>query len=281
MQIERLGASDFAPDKRLVYVDVAKMFDMYDAMAFKANAILVGPKGIGKSLGVAAYAAKIDSPVITFDCSEDIRRSHLMGTFVLRGSETPFVLGPIPTAFEIANEVGKCVLVLEEINSLTPQMQKCLNPLTDFRKKIEIPEAERVFRLREGAQLWVVGTMNFSVYGGVYALNEDLKSRFRLITMNYPKPRDEASILSAVLDSLHVKIEEKHVTAVLTLAHETRQQALDYSLSTRDVIQILEDAASIGLKKALWVMSGKFEGDDRTTFRERVKSIFPGMDIDD
>ena len=106
----------------------------------RANMVLVGPKGIGKSLSVASYAAKVDSPVITFDCSEDVRRSHLLGMFVLRGNETPFVLGPLTTAFEIANETGRCILILEEINALSPQMQKVLNAPLDFRP------AHRVFR---------------------------------------------------------------------------------------------------------------------------------------
>src|SRR6185295_11613591 len=145
--IERLEAEAFQPREDLFYIDVNKTEEFYKKVAFKSNHILVGPKGIGKSLSVAHVAKKINCSIVTFDCSEDIRRTHLLGTFVIRGNETPFILGPLPTAIEVANETGFCILVLEEINGLSPTMQKVLNPLTDFRKRIELPEIKKVFEL--------------------------------------------------------------------------------------------------------------------------------------
>ena len=274
MKIERLSAADFAPNKNLIYVDAQSTHALYGQLAFKSNMVLVGPKGIGKSLSVASYAAKVDSPVITFDCSEDVRRSHLLGMFVLRGNETPFVLGPLTTAFEIANETGRCILILEEINALSPQMQKVLNAPLDFRQRIEVPEAGRVFKLDSGAQIWVVGTMNTAVYGGVYELNEDLKSRVRLMPLDYPDVAAESKIIDGILQGSGLKVDPKMVQGVLTLAHETRQKSLDYALSTRDVVQILEDSTLVGPEKALWLATGKFEDNDRETITERIESIF-------
>ena len=161
-------------------------------------------------------------------------------------------------------------------NCLTPQMQKVMNAASDFRKKIEVPECGRVFRLKEGAKLWIVGTMNQSVYGGVYALNEDLKSRFRMIDLSYPEPKLEREIVLAVLKDSKITQEEmlKTVNLVITLAHETRQKALEYPLSTRDVIQIVEDIAYLGIERALRVSLGKFDGDDKNTVAERITSLF-------
>lgn len=276
-----MSAGEYTPKSGLKYIDVYKLHSLYQGLAFRSNLVLVGPKGIGKTLSFQAYAALVKSPIITFDCSEDIRRPQLLGHHVLRGGETPFVLGPMTTAFEIANEVGQCILVLEEINALSPQMQKVLNGLADFRRRIEVPEAQKVFKLDEGAKLWFVGTMNTAVYGGVYALNEDLKSRFRLVALDYPTPGDEKTILDGVLDAeLLKKLDPKLINQVLQLAIETRQKALEYALSTRDVQQILEDVVYIGLSRALRVLMGKFDGDDRDTIRERVKSIF-GLKVTD
>lgn len=270
--IERLPTSAFTPSAP-VYVD-AGLHSLFDRLAFRASLVLAGAKGTGKSLSVAAWAAKRGCPLITFDCSEDVRRSHLLGGFVLRGNETPFVLGPLTTAFEVANETGEAILCLEEINALSPQMQKVLNSSLDFRRKIEVPECGRVFRLEPGKRLWVAGTMNTACYGGVYELNEDLKSRIRLIAVDYPDTATERKIAHAVLESLQIRPAHGIVDKVLTLAHETRQKAMDYALSTRDVTQVLEDADLVGPEKALWILSGKFEGEDRATFGERVQSIF-------
>jgi nitric oxide reductase NorQ protein len=273
-QLERLAASDYVARKDLVYVDVAGLHDLYGKVAFKGNHILVGPKGIGKSLSVQAYAGKLNVPVVTFDCSEDVRRSNLLGTFILRGEETPYVLGPVTTAFEIANEKGSCVLVLEEINALTPQMQKILNAATDFRRRVEVPEAKKVFQLKKNKKLWIVCTMNFSVYGGVYALNEDLKSRFRMVPLTYPKRKEEAKILTTVMGDAGSELPAGVIEKLVLLAHETRQGAIEYALSTRDLQQIAEDTLLVGLQKALWISCGKFEGDDVDAYKRRIESIF-------
>lgn len=270
MNIERLPVEAFLPRKDLKYVDVFKLYDLYEKVAFRSNLLLTGPKGVGKSLSIAAWAAEKSVPVLTFDCSEDVRRSHLIGYPVLRGDHTPFVLGPLTTAFEVANEAGSAILILEEINSLTPQMQKVLNAVTDWRKRVEVPEAQRVFELRNGAKLWVTGTMNTAVYGGVYSLNEDLKSRFRIIPLDYPTKIEEKLVVSSVVPPGALA----HLDKALTLAHESRQRAMDYALSTRDVVQLVEDIEIAGVLPALWMLSGKFEGNDRATFVERCKSIW-------
>jgi MoxR-like ATPase len=270
--IERLDARDYLVSGDLEYVDTHGLPFLYDRLAFKSNLILVGPKGIGKSLSANWWGKKHKVPVVSYDCSEDVRRGQLLGTFILRGDVSPFVLGPITTAFEVANEVGKAILLLEEINSLTPQMQKILNAPSDFRRAVVLNEAQQVFRLEKGAQLWILGTMNTTVYGGVYQLNEDLKSRFRLVPLNYPDPAEEREIIDRVVKK---KPPQKVIDDVLTLAAETRQRgSLEYALSPRDVVQILEDAPLVGLEKALWMATGKFEDGDRATVEHRIQGIF-------
>ena len=273
--VERIPTEEYAPRQGLKFVDVFGLHGLYEGLMFRSNLVLVGPKGIGKTLSFQTFAALKKCPIITFDCSEDVRRSHLIGHHLLRGGDTPFVLGPLTTAFEIANEVGQCILVLEEINGLSPQMQKVLNGLADFRRRIEVPECQKVFKLKEGARLWFVGTMNTAVYGGVYALNEDLKSRFRLLALEYPDPAQEKAILTEVVDSeLLKKLDPKMLDRVLQLAIETRQKAMEYALSPRDVQQLVEDIGLVGLPRALRVLIGKFDGDDRNTVKARIASIF-------
>lgn len=274
--IERMPSEEYAPRPGLKFIDVFGLHNLFAGLAFRTNLVLVGPKGVGKTLSFQTFAEKAKSHIITFDCSEDVRRTHLIGSYVLRGNETPFILGPLTTAFEVANETGQCVLVLEEINGLSPQMQKVLNGLADFRRRIEVPECQKVFKLKEGAKLWFVGTMNTAVYGGVYALNEDLKSRFRLLALDYPSPTQEKQILSGVIDpELLAKPEvEAVVEKVVRLAIETRQKSLEYALSPRDVQQVIEDIGLVGIKKAMRILIGKFDGDDRDTVKKRIESIF-------
>lgn len=269
MEFIRLSAKDYMQPKTLQYEDVFGLHELYDQIAFRANTILVGPKGIGKSLSVAAWGAQKDVPVVSFDCSEDARRSHLVGNFILRGEETPFVLGPLSTAYEIANEHGECILNLEEVNALTPQIQKLLNAASDFRNKLVVQEAEKVFKLDNDAKLWIVGTMNTAAYGGVYQLNEDLKSRFRMIPLDYP---DDVQLRKVIFKQCGKGHNTEDVEGLITLAAETKQNAMNYHLSPRDIVQILEDSSYLGMEKAIWMASGKFDEDDRKTFIKRVRS---------
>ena len=108
--IEHLGAEDYAPRTDLRYVDVFKLYNIYEKKAFKANIVLTGPKGIAKSLSIQAYAGKIGCPIVTFDCSEDIRRSHMIGRFIMRGNETPLILGPL-ISFTSIRSVMLCVMI--------------------------------------------------------------------------------------------------------------------------------------------------------------------------
>lgn len=280
VRVERLAVESFEAPRNLTYVDVHGLHGLFDALfPTMANVALVGPKGEGKTLAVQAWAAKNGYPLVTVDCSEDIRRGNMVGMYTMRGDQTPFVLGPLATAISVANEVGKCVLVMEEMNSLTPQMQKVLNPLLDFRRKVEIPEAGLTFKLKPNAQLAIAATMNSSVYGGVFAMNEDLKSRFRIIQVSYPPPAKEKELIRTVLMAEGIRVEEKILDAALTLAQETRQKALDFSLSTRDLVQLLTDVQSLGLPRALWLVAGKFEDNDRATVKARIQSTF-AVDID-
>ncbi len=121
--IERLPSDSYIPTRDLAYADIFRLHKLFEALYGATNLILTGPKGNGKSLAFASWAAAKKYPMVTVDCSEDLRTSKLLGSYTLRGNETPFVLGPIPTAFEIANETGNCILNFEEINALSPQAQ--------------------------------------------------------------------------------------------------------------------------------------------------------------
>lgn len=283
-QIERLPTLSYISKREYAYEDVFKLHKLFDALYGVTNLVLVGPKGNGKSLSLASWAALKHYPLVTVDCSEDLRTAKLLGSFTLRGNETPFVLGPVTTAFEIANECGNCILNFEEINALSPQAQKILNPVLDFRKRVEVPEAGKVFELEPGKTLWVTGSMNTAGYGGTHQLNEDLMSRVDLAQVAYPQTAEERRVVLAALpDGVRAKVQEplgpqqqSVLDCMLTLARETRQEkGFDYALAPRDVVQALINYSHVGLGPALRLVLGKYDGDAQATMQRRMQSIFP------
>lgn len=278
VKIRRMPTEAFLSEKdETGFVDHDDMFEVFDAVAFyeDGSLILSGPKGIGKSLSFQSYAAMHGYPIVTYTCSETDRHSSLVGQFILQGNHTPFILGPLATAIEIANEAGHCILCLDEINALPPSSQKIINPLTDFHRSLNVPTVEQLFKLDDGAKLWVVGTMNSVVYGGVYSLNDDLTSRFNVLPLGYPSAEAEKKIIRSILPQLNTVQGRQWVDSVVRLGIETRQQAFEYALSPRDVIQILGNIFRVGsLEIPMMLAAGKFQLVDEVLFRKRVHSIF-------
>lgn len=231
--------------KKVNYIEQGDELQILDNIFLSGNnALIYGPKGIGKTLLIYYYAYVNNIPIYTLDCSEDLRRFDLIGRFTKIGNSIKFILGAIPKAIELANQAadhGKpLIFLLEEINTLTPAAQKILNPLLDWRRKIEAEEINKVFELKPNARLYIAATMNPSYYTGVYGLNEDLKSRFIEVSMGYPSAEVEKQILITEAGEAPDWI----IDGLIRLAMETRsaysKNELSYALSPRDLVSVLK-----------------------------------------
>jgi hypothetical protein len=239
----------------------------------------VGPKGTGKTLVIAHYASENNIPIIQYDCSENTRKGDLIGRYILRGDETEYQLGVLPTAIELANDKRKAILVLEELNALAPNMQKQLNQLLDWRRHV-FADNGKTYKLNKGAKLLVCATMNPSTYGGVFELNEDLISRWAQVWVEFPTVEEEKSIVN--LNGFNVKLlpfnsDGSQITTeqIWRLVGETRtDDALSYALSPRDTVQLLQGYQSYLfniLKTKFGIESDKAE----KNFRKIISSSDP------
>jgi hypothetical protein len=249
-----------------------------------ANLLISGIHGTAKSLMSATLAVELGErrgrpvPVVTYDCSEDTFELMLTGSSrVVPGGETPFIPGPFPTAIKMANECGLCVFIAEEISALTPGAQKVFNRITDWRRGIYVADVNQYFRLDEGCHVIIVANMNPSGYGGVYTLNQDLYSRFDPIRVPLPNREQEKRILKATCTFASSDIIDK----VIQLGTDSRTNATETSLVTRDLVKILNNIERFnraGLPEdsfPLEMALNKFEGrSDRTTMADKIDAIF-------
>ena len=278
VEVRYTPARQLMVKKGLRYLDVFGLMDTVSRLSFDpdaqrwdpVNILFSGPKGTGKSLLLAFFAETNDIPYLSLDCSVETKERHLRGGFVAKAGSTPFILGTVANAVQVANDHGSAMLVLEEITALSPQMQKELNALTDFRKKVEMPELSWRIELQPHAKLFVAGTMNPSVYGGTYELNEDLKSRFFEVEVPYPPAVQELEILKAHL-SHNGTISDEQLKKLIQIANETRKEVSHYALSPRDLVDIVKAVRRVGWEDALFLAGQKFSGEDRKLIIDRIQ----------
>lgn len=286
IQIIKPSPDELIPAPKVEYVDVNHYMDNALKLIWpdtsndvpSSNVLFNSAHGMGKTLLVANLAVKLAEhvgvpvPLVVYDCSEDTRDHHLRGSYsIMPDGSTAFVLGPFPLAIELANEVGACVLCAEEISALTPGAQKQFNCMTDWREGIFLPQLGRNFNLKKNARVIVIGTMNPSAYGGVYTLNADLRSRFDEFVLAYPKKEEEEKILRKVCSFAKPDV----IDHACTLARDSRTDATDYKLSTRDLVKLLQNFEKMGEKNIpLTLIANKFEEQERSTIVDRIKASF-------
>ncbi len=289
IEIVRPPVADFILSSSPPFVDVHNLLPLFEKLAFRENLLIKGPKGDGKSLAVVHYAVATQSPLITVPCSEEVKKKDLVGAFFMKGKDTPFLLGAMASAIDIANECGRCILVFEEVNALTAQTQKQLNEFLDFRKSVSIPQIGKTYRLREGCAVWIVGLMNPSVYGGTHELNEDFRSRWIEADLPYPESLGERAIVDANLEPILQAtnfprdVYNDLANKSVQLAAETRNKknGFSYSLSPRDVVGLVRTMMWLGPNMALQLLSHKFEGKDHNLITSRISSTFLGVKVAD
>ena len=275
---------DYYVENVPAYVETRNEFAIYDGLLQSKKPLLIrGPKGIGKTLSIASWVSQRPKmPFIQYDCSEGTKESNLIGRSIIhKDGSTPFKLGVIPTAIELANKAKIAVLCLEEVSSLPPAMQKLLNPLLDWRQGLYVEQLNKKFSLDHDARLLVFATTNPSTGGGVFELNADLKSRFAIMQWDYPSIQDEYEMLNKF------GIPVEFSAGLLKLASETRalekKGDLEYGISTRDIADAFDlyrsysktagiDPRQIALE--LKILGNYDDEDHVNTIMSRIESIF-------
>ena len=126
--------------------------------------------------------------------------------------------------------------------------------------------------------------MNPYGYGGVYELNEDLRSRFSELYIDYPEEGKENEIVSKLTD-LDEDIRNLIIRLAVDTRHLYRSGEITYALSTRDIITFANlyktyinvfDNSEEALKYALLttVLNRYDDTQERETISKRIYSVF-------
>jgi nitric oxide reductase NorQ protein len=163
---------------------------LYEA-AYKARmpVMLKGPTGCGKSRFVEYMAWRLNKPLITVACNEDMTASDLVGRYLLDANGTRWLDGPLTQA---ARHGAICYL--DEIVEARQDTTVVIHPLTDYRRTLPLDKKGELVTAHPDFQLVI------SYNPGYQSLMKDLKQstkqRFSAMEFDYPEAAVEAEIVA-------------------------------------------------------------------------------------
>ena len=252
------------------YEAVGDEVALYEAAYNSRLPVMVkGPTGCGKSRFIEHMAWKLQKPLITVACNEDMTASDLVGRYLLDANGTRWLDGPLTVAARIG-----AICYLDEIVEARQDTTVVIHPLTDHRRTLPLDKKGELIDAHPDFQLVI------SYNPGYQSLMKDLKQstkqRFTGLDFDYPSKKLEAEIVTK-----EGNIDSDTATKLVEIAETARNlkgHGLDEGISTR----LLTYAANLmnqGIeKKAACRMSLvrpiTDDADIRQTLDHSIEAIF-------
>src|ERR1700732_5063177 len=159
------------------------------AYADRMPMMLKGPTGCGKTRFVEYMAWRLEKPLVTVACHEDMTASDLVGRYLLDTGGNAWHDGPLTVA---ARHGAICYL--DEIVEARQDTTVAIHPLTDDRRVLPLEKHNEIVPAHADFQLTI--SYNPGYQSAVKDLKESTKQRFLAIDFGYPPPAVEAAIVA-------------------------------------------------------------------------------------
>ena len=189
--------------------------------------MLKGPTGCGKTRFVEHMAWRLQRPLVTIACHDDLSASDLTGRYLIRGGETVWVDGPLT----VAARAG-AICYLDEIVEARQDTVVVIHPLTDDRRLLTIERTGELIEAAPGFQ--VVISYNPGYQHAIKDLKPSTRQRFVALDFDFPPTDIEATIVAH-----ESGVDESTAGALVRLGQRVRRlrdQGLAEAPSTRLLI---------------------------------------------
>jgi len=159
------------------------------AYAARLPVMIKGPTGCGKSRFVEYMAWKLNKPLITVACNEDMTASDLVGRYVLEANGTRWLDGPLTTAARIG-----AICYLDEIVEARQDTTVVIHPLTDHRRTLPLDKKGELLEAHPDFQMVI--SYNPGYQNLMKDLKQSTKQRFTAFEFDYPDAKLETSIVA-------------------------------------------------------------------------------------
>ncbi len=226
------------------YQAIGKEVEVFEhAFRNKIPVLLKGPTGTGKTRFIEYMAHRLGKEHITISCHEETSATDLIGRFLIKGSETVWLDGPLTTAVRKG-----LIIYLDEIAEARPDVIVAIHSLTDFRREIYIDKLGESIVAHEDFLL--VASYNPGYQRGFKELKPSTRQRFLALPFTYASSRVEAEIVMK-----ESEVPEEVAKKLVNIGNKIRnlnEVGLAETVSTR----LLVDAAKLirsGLPRRLAV----------------------------
>jgi len=215
------------------YQQYSEMDDVELSFDCNQSVILSGVSGSGKTelLRYLGWKARQQDPdkkayVLKLSCGQDTKAKQLLDSLGMDLEQrVKRMLGVVAKGCVIANKTGKVVIViLDEINLLTPKTQKVLNSILDGTRFLDT-DLGRIQK-NKGTKLFLTGTMNAN-YSGTNQLNVEFKDRFNEV-ITY-KPTRET--LDKIFSKFEIAQDEKN--SIIKIYEELDKAQMQFKVTEK------------------------------------------------
>lgn len=228
MDIQTLQAEKFVLRKAPFYAPIDAEVEIFEAAwKEKVPVLIKGPTGCGKTRFVSYMAHKLQLPLITVSCHEDLSVSDLVGRFIIQHDQTIWADGPMTAAVRMG-----AILYLDEVVEARKDTLVAIHPLSDHRRSLLI---EKLGQLLEAPDSFLlVMSYNPGYQSMLKELKPSTRQRFVSIEFSYPSPEKEMHILEKET-GISRDIAEKMV-ALAGKIRNLQSRGLEEGASTRLLI---------------------------------------------
>jgi nitric oxide reductase NorQ protein len=217
------------------YLDWNNSLEVLDK-AYKTGlfALIIGPKGTGKTALVRKFASKMKKELHSINFSLRTRESHLIGSKTLDRGEVNFVEGILVKSMRDGS-----LLYLDELNAAEADVLLRLDEALDDRRQVVLKEAEgQIVTARND---WsVIATINPLSHVGTKELPPQLLSRFPVrLRLEYP-PED-----------IELEIIKRHTSNIQDSNIDNIRRAIKLAKSLRDAAAVEELYYSPSLRETI------------------------------
>lgn len=186
--------------------------------------LIKGPTGCGKTRFIHHMAAKLNRPIYTVACHDDLTAADLVGRHLIGDGETYWQDGPLSKA---VREGAICYL--DEVVEARKDTTVVLHPLSDDRRVLPIERTGE--ELKAPPEFMLVVSYNPGYQNLLKGMKPSTRQRFVSMRFNYPDMETEKTIIQK-----ETNIDDALATQLIELAHAMRalkDHDLEESASTR------------------------------------------------